>query len=94
MYRSPEGRILVRPVDEKKTAGGLYLPESADRNAMKGEVVSVGEPMKAVGGRTVPFPFAEGDVVLYGRLSGLAVEMDGEEYRTLKHDEILGFLTS
>lgn len=93
MYQASPGRILVRPIVEEKTAGGLHLPVShKDHKAMKGTVVSIGDPISDMVGRTVPVPFEEGATVLFGLLSGKPIHDGGEELRTLNHDEVLGYL--
>ena len=79
MYQAPQGRVLVRPVSEEMSLGGLYLPQNDEYGAMKGTVMSVGDPLIAHDGKCIPVPFQEGDTVLFGQLSGKRFEDEGEE---------------
>lgn len=88
-------RVLVRMDKPKdKSAGGILLPESAQKSAQpvsRGEVLAVG-PGKhydfAVGRR--PTVVRVGDRVIFGKYAGSEIELDGVTFRILSEDEIYG----
>ena len=86
-------RVLVKRVpEETKTAGGLYIPETAKEKPGRGVVVAVGPgSLRADGKRQEP-TVKTGDQVLFGKYAGTEIKLDGEEHIILKEDEILGVL--
>ncbi|MGM0442678.1 MAG: co-chaperone GroES [Fibrobacterota bacterium] len=82
-------RVLVKPLEsEEKTAGGIYIPDSAKEKPQEAEVVAVGSG-KADHEMTVK----EGDRVLYGKFAGTEISHDGEDYLIMKEDDILAVLS-
>ena len=84
-------RIVVKPLEgEEKTAGGIYLPDTAKEKPQQGEVIAVG-PGKFVeekGDRVAP-PLDAGDKVIYGKYAGTEVRIGGEEYKILEVKDVL-----
>lgn len=86
-------RVLVRRVEsDEKTAGGLYIPESAKEKPAEAEVVSVGEGARKDSGELIPMSVKAGDKVLFGKWSGTEVTVDGEELLIMKESDILGLI--
>ena len=86
-------RVIVKPSpSEEKTAGGLYIPETAKEKPQKGEVIAVGPGRKADDGQRLPMEVKVGDKVLYGKYSGTEMEVDGETYLIIKESDILAIL--
>ena len=86
-------RVLVKRTEsEEKTAGGLYIPESAKEKPSEGEVVSVGEGARKDSGELIAMSVKAGDKVLFGKWSGTEVKIDGEELLIMKESDILGIL--
>ncbi len=86
-------RVLVRRVEsEEKTAGGLYIPESAKEKPAEAEVVAVGEGARKDSGELIPMSVKAGDKVLFGKWSGTEVTVDGEELLIMKESDILGLI--
>ena len=56
-----QDRVLIRRVEpEAKTAGGIFIPDTAQEKPMEGEVVAVGQPHRrseAKKGGKQGFPF-------------------------------------
>ncbi len=81
-------RVLLKPkVEEEKTKGGIYIPDSAKENNKRGEVVAIGkfdEDKKP--------DIKVGDTVLYGGYSSDEIEMDGETYLFIDYKDILAKL--
>ena len=84
-------RIVVKPLEgEEKTAGGIYLPDTAKEKPQQGEVIAVG-PGKFIeekGDRVAP-PLEKGDKVIYGKYAGTEVRIAGEEYKILEVKDVL-----
>src|SRR6201990_912178 len=87
-------RILVKRVENEadKTAGGLYIPDSAKEKPQEGEVVAVGKGKRLEDGKGVPLDVQPGDRILFGKYSGSEIKLDGEEYMIMREDEVLGIL--
>jgi len=76
------GRILVKPLEaEEKTAGGIYLPDSAKKTVHEGEVVATADDASE--------EVALGNRVIYTEFGGTKVKFEGEEYYLLSEDDLL-----
>ncbi|ABL00403.1 co-chaperone GroES [Pelobacter propionicus] len=83
-------RILVKRVEEEtKTAGGLFIPETAKEKPQRGEVVAAGNGKKTEDGKVLPLDVKVGDKVLFGKYSGTEVKVDGEDFLMMREDDIL-----
>lgn len=95
-----DDRILVeRLVAETKTAGGLYIPDSAQEKPTSGRVVAVGRGHRDAKGRTRPCDVEVGDTVLFSAWAGSEIEIkiDGEEgqkFTILRETDLLGVSTN
>lgn len=77
-------RVLVEPeVAASKTASGLFIPEGAKEKPKRGTIVAVGP-----GKKDEPMNLKVGDVILYGKFSGMEVEHEGKEYLIMKEYDI------
>lgn len=86
-------RILIEQVEaEKKTAGGIYIPDNAKEKPQKGNVVAVGPGRISDAGQTIALSVKEGDVVLYGKYAGTEVSHDGKDYIILRESDVLATL--
>ena len=86
-------RILVkRLAEESKTAGGLFIPESAKEKPQEALVVSVGNGKVQEDGKVRKLEVKAGDKVLFSKYSGNEIKIDGEEHLILKEDDILAVL--
>lgn len=82
-------RVIVRPLEaEEKTAGGLYIPDTAKEKPMQGEVVAVGPGKISDEGKTLAMEVKTGDKVLYGKYSGTEVTVDGTDYLIMRETDI------
>ena len=79
-FRPLQDRVVVRHVDpEQKTAGGIFISDTAQEKPMKGTIVAVGPGARAENGKIHPLDVAVGDCVLFGKWSGTEITLDGEE---------------
>jgi chaperonin GroES len=87
-------RVLVKRTEsDEKTAGGLFIPESAKEKPSEGEIVSVGEGARKDNGELIAPAVKAGDKVLFGKWSGTEVTVDGEEMLMMKESDIMGILS-
>ena len=83
-------RVIVKRLEEeKKSAGGILIPDSAAEKANRGEVVAVGPGRVMDDGKVRPCDVKKGDVVLFGKYSGSEIKLDGDEYVSMKEDDII-----
>jgi len=87
-------RVIIRRIDESsdKTAGGLYIPDTAKEKPQEGEVIAVGAGKVKEDGSRQTLDVKEGDRVLFGKYSGSEIKIDGEELMMMREDEILGII--
>jgi chaperonin GroES len=91
--RPLQDRVLIRRVEaEAKTAGGIFIPDTAQEKPMEGEVVSVGPGVRDEAGKVHPLDVKSGDRVLFGKWSGTEVKLDGEDLMIMKEVDILGVI--
>jgi chaperonin GroES len=86
-------RILVKRVEEEnKTAGGLFIPDTAKEKPQKGLVVAVGNGKVQEDGTLRKLDVKEGDKVLFAKYSGNDIKIDGVEHLILREDDVLAIL--
>ncbi|MCL1890395.1 MAG: co-chaperone GroES [Desulfovibrionaceae bacterium] len=86
-------RVLVKRLEsEDKTAGGLYIPDTAKEKPSKGEVVAVGPGKTADDGKLVPTTVKAGDLVLFNKYAGTEIKIDGVDHLVMREDDILGII--
>src|SRR6266436_3875896 len=91
--RPLQDRVLIRRVEpEAKTAGGIFIPDTAQEKPMEGEVVAVGPGTRDEGGELYPLDVKSGDRVLFGKWSGTEVKLDGEDLMIMKEADIMGVI--
>jgi chaperonin GroES len=83
-------RVAVRPEPaEEKTAGGLYVPDTAKEKPQRGTIVAVGAG-RVENGERIQLSVQEGDAVLYGKYAGTEITLDGDELLIMKESDLLG----
>jgi chaperonin GroES len=84
--------VIKRMEEEKMSAGGIVIPDSAAEKPIKGEVIAVGEG-KALDNGSLRTPKVKvGDKVLFGKYAGTEIKIDDEEYVIMREEEILAVL--
>jgi chaperonin GroES len=87
-------RVLVRRIEEAGTTrGGLIIPDTAKDKPQEGEVISIGKGKTNDEGKVFPLALKEGDRILFGKNSGSEITIDGEDFLTMKEEEVLGIVT-
>ena len=83
-------RVIVKRLDqETKTASGLIIPDAAAEKPDQGEIVAVGKGKKDEQGKVIPLDVKPGDKVLFGKYSGQAVKVNGEELLVMREEDIM-----
>jgi chaperonin GroES len=91
--RPLQDRILVKRVEEEtKTAGGIFIPETAKEKPQRGEIIAVGNGKKTEDGKVLPLDVKVGDKVLFGKYSGTEIKVEGEELLMMREDDILAVI--
>jgi chaperonin GroES len=93
--RPLDDRVVVQPSEaESTTAGGIVLPDSAQEKPQRGKVVSVGPGRLLDSGDRGAPSVSVGDVVIYGKYSGMEIEIDGNDVKILRETDILAKVVS
>ena len=84
-------RVIVKRLDqETKTASGLIIPDAAAEKPDQGEILAVGNGKVQENGQVRPLEVKVGDRVLFGKYSGQAVKVDGQELLVMREEDIMG----
>jgi len=87
-------RLLVKRIEEKETVkGGIIIPDSAKEKPQEGKIIAVGNGKILDNGTKVALDVKAGDKILFGKYSGTDIKIDGEEYLTLREDEVLAVIS-
>ena len=86
-------RVVIKRVEEEKlSAGGIVIPDSATEKPIKGNVIAVGDGKALDNGTVRAHKVKVGDQVLFGKYSGTEVKLDGTDYLVVKEDDIFAIL--
>jgi chaperonin GroES len=84
-------RVIVRRLEEeRKTAGGIVIPDTAKEKPVQGEVIAVGTGKILEDGKVRPLDVKVGDKVLFGKYSGTEIKVGDEELLVLREEDIMG----
>ncbi len=88
-------RILVKRLAEgDERHGSIIIPDTAKEKPQEGQVVAVGTGKVTEAGRKLPLDVKAGDRILFGKYSGSEVKVDGQEYLTMREEDVLGILSA
>ncbi len=82
--------VVKRMEEERKSAGGIVIPDNAAEKPDQGEVIAIGTGKILEDGKTRPLDVKVGDRILFGKYSGTAVKIEGTEYLVMREDDIMG----
>jgi len=86
-------RVIVKRIEEeKKSAGGIVIPDTAAEKPEQGEILAVGKGKKDDNGKLIPIDVKVGDRVLFGKYSGQTVKVKGDELLVIREEDILGVI--
>ena len=82
-------RVIVKRIEEeRKSAGGIVIPDTAAEKPDQGEIVAVGKGKKDDNGKLIPIDVKVGDRVLFGKYSGQTVKVDGDELLVMREEDL------
>lgn len=86
-------RVIVKRLEEERvSAGGIVIPDSATEKPTRGKVIAAGNGRIQENGSVRPMSVKEGDTVLFGKYAGQEIKIDGEELVFLKEDDIVAVI--
>ena len=86
-------RILVkRLAEEEKTAGGIFIPDTAKEKPQRGEIVATGKGRINEEGKALALEVKVGDKVLFGKYAGTEIKLDDQDYLMMREEDILGVI--
>jgi chaperonin GroES len=86
-------RVIVKRIDEeRKSAGGIVIPDTAAEKPDQGEIIAVGKGKKDDNGKLIPIDVKVGDRVLFGKYSGQTVKVKGDELLVMREEDLMGVI--
>ena len=86
-------RIIVKRLEEeRKSAGGIVIPDTAAEKPSTGEVIAVGPGKTDDHGKLLPMGVKSGDKILFGKYSGQEFKMEGQDYLHMREDDVIGIV--
>lgn len=76
-------RVLIKPLVETQTTSGIIIPDNAKEKPQKGEIVLVG-----LGTKDIEMVVKPGDIVLFGKYSGVEIELEKDKFLLMRQEEI------
>ena len=85
-----DGVVVKQKPEQKQTEGGIYLPDTAEKEKPQtGEILACGPGKRDQEGKYIPIDLSVGDVVLYNKYSGTNVTVSGEDYLVLREEDVM-----
>ena len=85
--------IIERVEEERKTAGGIVIPDTAAEKPSRGKVVAVGNGKVLDNGEVRPLELKVGDEVLFGKYSGQEVKVDDKDLLVMREDDVMAVVS-
>ena len=86
-------RVIIRRKEEERTsAGGIVIPDSATEKPVRGEIVAVGIGKILDNGEVRALDVKVGDQVLFGKYAGTEVKIDGDDFLVMREEDIIGVI--
>ena len=84
--------IVEREEEERTSAGGIVIPDTATEKPIRGKVVATGKGKILEDGAVRPLDVKAGDKVLFGKYSGTEIKIDGEELLVMREDDLMAVI--
>ena len=86
-------RIIVKRLAEERTsAGGIVIPDSATEKPIQGKVIAVGNGKALDDGKLRALDIKVGDTILFGKYGGTEVKIDGDDLLVMKEDDVMAII--
>lgn len=82
-------RVIIQRLEERTTAGGIVIPETAGEKPQRGKVIAAG-PGKYENGTLRKLDVKVGDEVLFGKYSGTEIKVNGQDVLVMREEDIMG----
>ena len=83
-------RVIVKREDEeRKSPGGIVIPDTAAEKPIRGKIVAVGKGKILEDGKVRPLDLKVGDKILFGKYGGTEVKVDGEELLVMREEDVM-----
>ena len=84
--------VIRRTEEERKSPGGIVIPDNAQEKPIQGEVIAVGHGKPLDNGQIRPMDVKVGDRVLFGKYSGSEVKIEGQDLLVMREEDIMAVL--
>ena len=84
--------VVKRSEEERTTASGIVIPDSATEKPDQGVVIAVGNGKKDDSGKAIALDVKVGDKVLFGKYAGQTVKIDGNEFLVMTESDLMGVI--
>lgn len=84
-------RVIIERLDERTTASGIVIPDTAGDKPQRGKAVAVGAG-KYENGVLRKLDVKVGDQVLFGKYSGTEVKVNGKDLLVMREEDIMGVI--
>ncbi len=81
--------VVKREAEERKSPGGIVIPDSASEKPTFGKVIAVGQGQYLENGQTRTLDVKVGDRVLFGKYSGTEVKVDNQDVIVMREDDLM-----
>ena len=86
-------RIIVKRLEEeRKTASGIVIPDTAAEKPDQGEVLAIGKGKILEDGKVRPLDLKIGDKILFGKYGGTEVKVDGDELLVMREEDVMAVI--
>jgi chaperonin GroES len=86
--------IVKREAEERKSPGGIVIPDTAAEKPIFGKVLAIGKGKVLENGTVRPLDVKVGDKILFGKYSGTEVKMDGDELVVMREEDVMAVIDS
>jgi chaperonin GroES len=91
--RPLQDRVIVKRLEEdRKSPGGIVIPDTAAEKPVQGEVVEVGKGKILENGSVRAVDVKKGDRILFGKYSGTEVKVEGQDLLVMREEDILAVI--
>lgn len=86
-------RVIIKRMEEERlSAGGIVIPDTATEKPIRGEVIAVGNGKILENGSVRALAVKAGDKVLFGKYSGTEVKVDGQEFLVMREEDLMAVI--
>jgi len=84
--------VVKRTEEERKSAGGIVIPDTAAEKPSRGKIIAVGQGKLLENGNLRPIGVKVGDIILFGKYSGTEIKVGGDELVVMREDDIMAII--